>query len=142
MAHSPLAVPFTALGKTWHLKFGNRAQFRAEQEFGTGFAAILIHCFPDITPAMIASGSADSMATAMTNLAGIRVGSLAMLFTLGVVEPIDESTGDAITAELGAVRICELIAEAINSATPKPRKDAAADAEAGEAPPGTATPPS
>lgn len=142
MANSPLGlVPFTALGKTWHLKFGNRARFRAEQEFGTGFVAILLNCFPDMTPEMISGEGSDGMAAALSNMASIRIGALGLLFTVGIVEPVDEDTADAITDELGPVRLAEILTEALTGASPKPRKDAGADAAAGEAPEGIGTPP-
>lgn len=134
MAHSPLGlVPFTALGRPWHLKFGNRARWKAEQLFGTGFAAIVLDCFPDMTATALADDSAEGMALAMARLGSVKIGGMAMLFGCGIVESPDEDTVDEITEELGPARLAELLAEAFTGSAPKvTEKDAGAQAGAGE----------
>lgn len=134
MAHSPLGlVPFTAQGQQWHLKFGNRARWKAEQLFGTGFAAIVLDCFPDMSSTALADDSPESMALAMARLGSIKIGSMAMLFGCGIVEAPGEDMVDEITEELGPARVAELLAEAFTGAAPRAaEKDAGAQAGAGE----------
>lgn len=136
MADSPIGrIEFTALNRDWCLKFGTRARFRVEQVFNTGFAAAVIDCFPDITPDVIAKDSPEALAGAMTNLARIKIGSLAVLFECGLTERVDEDTLDAITEELGTGRMVDLLAAAFSGSAPTKAKDAAADAAPGEAKP-------
>jgi hypothetical protein len=137
MTHSPLGlIPFDALGRRFHLKFGNAARFRVEQVFETGFAAAVLQTFPAISRDAVMAGDNEAVQEAITDPLAMRFASIAMLFTCGIVERIGDDDADAIVEELGYPRVAELIGEAFAASSPAGGKDAAARAPEGEAKPG------
>lgn len=137
MALSPLgSIPFDALGRRFHLKFGNAARFRVEQVFRTGFAAAVLQTFPTITREAVLAGDQEAVQAAISDPLEMRFASIAMLFTCGISEQPGEEEADAIVEELGYPRVAELIGEAFAASAPAGGKDAAANAPAGEAKPG------
>lgn len=136
MSGSPIgSVQFTALGRAFTLKYGNRQRFRIEQEFGKGFAGVFLDVFPGVSPAMVLSGDTAGIAAAMKPQ-DIKLASIAVLFQCGVLEPLADDDLDAIIDELGYERVTELMGDAVAASSPRAEPqpvEAAADAPAGEA---------